>query len=274
MFANHAFNSHHSQREGKPFTAIVGKLNCPDYLLVPYLLSCQPFGKSSKGLTRFSLLTDGANVAYYMQNFDQGSFNFYQLQFIVDALEKTNENPLVILPYKYCTNSFVISMGSKSYRQVLSREERQIVDKLTKKGQLYRVPARCLDDYYWMLASVSDQTRSRRSMDLDVAHDNADGRWPGTRPMLVTNDQMRDHKLGLLEPRLFRRWISCYIVNYSFTAFVGAESVDREIGFSTADFFSREIQSNETSTGAAWHFPVSDWNLDDRFCIRIPAKRE
>ena len=139
---------------------------------------------------------------------------------------------------------------------------------------MYRVPPRCLDDYYWMLASVSDQTSSRRDLDLDVHIENDCGRWPGARPMLISNDQMRDHKLGLLEPRLFRRWYSCYIVNYNFTAFVGKESVDREIGFSTADFFSREIQSNKTDAGTVWHIPVSDWKLDDRFCIRIPRNNE
>ena len=141
---------------------------------------------------------------------------------------------------------------------------------LTRNGQLYRVPPNCLDDYYWMLASVSDQTISCKGLDLDIPSDNDVGRWPGARPMLVTNDQMRDHKLGLLEPRLFRRWTSCYIVNYSFAAFVGKESSDREIGFSTADCFSREIQSNESKKGTSWHFPVNDWDLDDRFCVRIP----
>lgn len=209
-----------------------------------------------------------------MQNFDQGCFNYHQLQFVVDALEKSNETPLIVLPYKYCSKSFNIHMGTKSFRQTLSNDEFQIIDKLHKNGQLYRVPAQCLDDYYWMLASVSDQTLSRNGANLDVPHDNKEGRWPGTRPMLVTNDQMRDHKLGLMEPRLFRRWTSCYIVNYCFTAFVKGESIDREISFSTADFFSREIQANETSTGIAWHFPVSDWSLDDRLCVRIPRNKK
>jgi hypothetical protein len=209
-----------------------------------------------------------------MQNFDQGCFNYHQIQFVLDALEKSNETPLVVLPYKYCSKSFNIHMGTKSFRQTLSSNELSIVDNLSKKGQLYRVPARCLDDYYWMLASVSAQTASRNGENLDVFHDNDEGRWPGTRPMLVTNDQMRDHKLELLEPRLFRRWASCHIVNYSFTAFVKGESIDREISFSTADFFSREIQSNEMKTGKVWHFPVSDWSLDDRFCVRIPSDKD
>ena len=207
-----------------------------------------------------------------MQNFDGGSFNFYQIQFMVDALEKMNENPLVILPDKYFNRTFFVTMGSIPRKQSLSEEEKAIVTKLWKRGQLYRVPSGCLDDYFWMVASVSDQICSRNGRNLDVETDNKENRWPGTRPMLVSNDQMRDHKLELLEPRLFRRWFSCYMVNYNFTAFVGKNSVDREIGFSTADFFSREIQSNESASGKVWHFPVSDWNLNERLCIRLPCR--
>ena len=87
-----------------------------------------------------------------------------------------------------------------------------------------------------MLASVSRQSSSQRGLDLDVPVDDKDGRWPGARPMLISNDRMRDHKLGLLEPKLFRRWFGCYIVNYNFTAFVGKESVDRELGFQQLTF--------------------------------------
>merc|ERR1712183_202460 len=140
------------------------------------------------------------------------------------------------------------------------------------------------DDFYWMLASVSDQTMSRNGVDLSVSSDDPKGRFPGTRPMLITNDQMRDHKLELLEPRLFRRWYGCHIVNYTFTAFVMGESVaGNEIGFSQADFFSREIQGNPSGDGGgvtdsawgghAWHFPVSCWSLDERFVVRIPVKK-
>ena len=129
-----------------------------------------------------------------------------------------------------------------------------------------------------MVASVSDQMTSRNNRDLSVSSNDSSGRFPGTRPMLITNDQMRDHKLELLEPRLFRRWYGCHIVNYTFTAFMMDENVaGNEVRFSQADFFSREIQGNECPNttngkwiGKAWHFPVSDWDLDERFVIRIP----
>lgn len=226
-----------SNREGKPFTAII----------------------------------DGANVAYFGQNFEQGRFNYYQIKFLIDALESKGEHPLVILPQKYTREYFFSNTGPRSRRQYLNNSEMEIIRNLNLSGKLYLAPAGCLDDYYWMLASLSDQTKARNNMDINVSIDNEEGRWPGTRPMLLSNDQMRDHKLELIEPRLFRRWTSSHIVNYNFTAFVNDECVDREIGFSAPDFYSKEIQGNFVKGGgAAWHFPVSDWDDNERFCIRLP----
>jgi hypothetical protein len=46
-------------------------------------------------LTSFILNSDGPNVAYYMQNFEEGIFNYHQIKFVVDALEEMGENVLV-----------------------------------------------------------------------------------------------------------------------------------------------------------------------------------
>ena len=142
--------------------------------------------------------------------------------------------------------------------------------RLRDEESLYVVPPRCLDDYYWMLASVSNQTVAREHEDLRVSiHD--DGRFPGLRPMLVTNDQMRDHKLELLEPREFRRWCSCHIVNYNISQYDESEWEDRAIEFLPADFFSREIQGNPHQNGKdiVWHFPVTEWEEPSRFCMYV-----
>jgi hypothetical protein len=210
-----------------------------------------------------------------MQNFDMGQFNLHQLKFTVDALERMGEHVLVILPQKYSLKQFSVPSISGGY-QKQTPAEMAILDELKRAGKLFLVPSGCLDDLYWMYASVSSQKQSRQGKDLYIAPGNADGRWPGSRPMLISNDLMRDHKLALLEPRLFRRWYSNFIVNFTFSAFVGDQCLDREIGFSTADFYSREIQGNRFLTddgvdaGMAWHFPVSDWEENESFCIRIP----
>jgi len=224
----------------------------------------------------FTSIIDGANVAYYHQNFDDGKFNFHQLQFMVDTLEKMNETPLVILPKKYAQKSFNVNLGRNNRKQFLSQDEWGILNKLFHSGKLYLVPFNSLDDLYWMLASISDQVYSRKGVSLDVSVDDPNGRWPGTRPTLITNDQMKDHKLELIEPRLFRRWYASHIVNFNFTGFVHNERVDDKVLFSSADFFSREIQSNslekkmpENHARKIWHFPVSDWKHHERFCLRI-----
>ena len=223
----------------------------------------------------FTVIIDGANVAYYMQNFETGRFSYHQIQFVMDSLEKAGERPLVILPRKYTLDLFSVSVGTHSgtgtWKQRLTSAEKRIRNELMDSGKIAVVPSGFLDDYYWILASVSKQRTSRAGRDLAVPPDDPSGRWPGTRPVLITNDQMRDHKLGMLEPMLFRRWYSNYIVNYNFPAFVGSECSHPDIGFSPADFFSREIQCNAMSNGnKVWHFPVSDMQ-DVWFCLSVGA---
>ena len=221
----------------------------------------------------FTAIIDGANIGYYLQNFEQGRFSFHQIQFVVDTLEKIGERPLVILPNKYTRDQFYTTIGagasSSSGVQVVTPEEVSIRSTLLEEGKMFVVPRGFLDDYYWILASVSEQRVSRNGKDISVPVDNPEGRWPGTRPILISNDQMRDHKLEMLEPMLFRRWFSNYIVNYNFSGFVGPDCDQPEIGFTPVDFFSREIQGNKSNDGMVWHFPIAD-TLDEWLCVRIP----
>jgi hypothetical protein len=132
---------------------------------------------------------------------------------------------------------------------------------------MYVVPRLTLDDYFWMLASVSNQTNSRQGKDLSVGMDNEEVRFAGMRPILVTNDKMRDHKLDLLEPREFRRWCSCHIVNYHISRYEDDDewNGNRNVTLRPADYFSLEIQRNDrpnNESGTVWHFPIansSDW---------------
>jgi len=87
------FLSNDRDREGKPYTAIV----------------------------------DGANVAYFGQNFEQGKFNYYQIQFLIDALESKGEHPLVILPQKYTRRVFTSTTSSKGKKQIADEKEMDII---------------------------------------------------------------------------------------------------------------------------------------------------
>ena len=83
--------------------------------------------------------------------------------------------------------------------------------------------------------------------------------------------------MDLIEERAFRRWWCSHIVNYRFDEFVEDQREEREIRFHAADVFSDEIQGNPVKCGGgeegrkAWHFPVSEWDDSERFCLRLPA---
>ena len=129
---------------------------------------------------------------------------------------------------------------------------------------------------YWMLASVSNQVNSTQGNDINVPKVNNKSRFPGLRPICITNDRMRDHRLELLDERSFRRWCCSHIVNYNFTGTLDNyyDEDTREITFQAANVFSDEIQCNECPGGEnAWHFPVRDWATNDRFCLRLSIEK-
>jgi hypothetical protein len=214
----------------------------------------------------FTAIVDGPNVAYY----GHGDIHFSQIMGIVKTLEALGEVPLVLMPHKYVQSKFFL--GSLRRVQELTQKDEEALSTLLSQGKLYTVPIHCLDDYYWMLASVAKQPEATTRQ--AGSNEKQEG-FPGIRPMLVTNDQMRDHRLSLLEPREFRRWTSCHIVNYHIAPYVDNEWEDREYRLFPADFFSREIQGNAhpTQRGTVWHFPVTDWPASDRFCVFLSQKQ-
>lgn len=211
----------------------------------------------------FSAFVDGPNVCFYGHN----KIHYSQVKAVVEELEQYGETPLIIMPSKYMEKSFWLpGLGEV---QVLFENELTILNQLMDSGKLYSVPVACLDDYYWMLASVANQSASALNGPLDRTTEN----FPGLRPLLVTNDQMRDHRLSLLEPREFLRWTSCHIVKYEIAPYKTDEWEPRQVSFHPADMFSCEIQGNSHPDGCGslvWHFPVAEWPRHDRFCVYIP----
>lgn len=209
----------------------------------------------------YTVFIDGPNVAYY----GHGTIHYSQVLAIYDKLERMGERPLIIMPEKYTARKFSVPLGGF---QELSQNELTMVKSLLEAEKMYAVPLHCLDDYYWMFASVVDHTNPN----LRVPLEDKGGRVPGLRPMLVTNDQMRDHKLALLEPREFRRWTRCHIVNYYFPPHTKGEWEDREVELYPADLFSAEIQCNkhpQRTNENVWHIPVAEWSHYERLCISM-----
>jgi hypothetical protein len=216
--------------------------------------------------TPYTAIVDGPNVAY----FGHGNVHYSQVWEVVQELQRLGERPLVVMPQKYLSRTFWLSGLGKV--QELNDEDQAIIDKL--KDCMYVVPSTCLDDYYWMLASVAEQG----SKGFATVQQDQTFQLTGLRPLLITNDQMRDHRLALLEPRLFRRWTSCHIVNYMLRTCeendgdgkaASGEECSYETKFFPAQVFSGEIQGNaiEGTDTMVWHFPVSEWSELERFCV-------
>ncbi|KAL7569176.1 hypothetical protein ACA910_017002 [Epithemia clementina (nom. ined.)] len=210
-----------------------------------------------------SVFVDGANVAH----FGSGMVQYSQVKLMVDELVRLGENPMVIMPYKYTIKKFYLR--HLGVVQELKKKDIQAIDELKERGMLFVVPQYCFDDYYWMIASVTDQNQDHNNPTKQ--DNNAGVSLTGRRPILVTNDQMRDHRLALLEPRPFRRWTSCHIVNFAIDGYLEDEwETGRGIRLFPPTVFSREIQSNALPTGRkVWHFPVTGWDEPLRLCISI-----
>ena len=214
----------------------------------------------------YTAIIDGPNVAYY----GRGDVRWCQVEHVLNKLEGMGENPLVIMPQKYISPKFYIASLNRT--QKLSTSDIAFIDKLIASKKIYVVPSGCLDDYYWMLSSVAQQKSRSNYVQQHVPTDDATGRFPGLRPLLVTNDQMRDHRLALLEPRLFRRWASCHIVKYHIEPLEDEKPVKNAVTFYPADFFSREIQCNKAfrlGDSTVWHIPIAEWPEPDRLCISV-----
>lgn len=89
-----------SEREGEPFTAIVGE-SLRERFCCRTLVECVSHNISPT-------LKDGANVAY----FGHGKVHYSQVKFVVEELERMNEKPLVLMPQKYTALKFNVNRGS------------------------------------------------------------------------------------------------------------------------------------------------------------------
>ena len=133
--------------------------------------------------------------------------------------------------------------------------------RLENQGRLYIAP-RGLDDIFCVMATVSKQT----ALSATSTH------WAGARPILITNDTLRDHTLRLNNPLLARQWYNSHVVNVT---------RERQDFTSGPHFYQRGIQGHACPLigkddyeggGTAWLFAVEGWSPYDRLVVRIPTR--
>ncbi|KDD72506.1 hypothetical protein H632_c3258p0, partial [Helicosporidium sp. ATCC 50920] len=117
----------------------------------------------------FPIVVDGANVAFFGQNYDEGGFNFAQIKAMVKLLQETYPS------YKVLT---VLHEGRIRSKKISEAGKTFLAD-CRKNQTLFATPTGSNDDWYWMYAAVA----------------------AGPEGRLVSNDEMRDHMFQLLAPR-------------------------------------------------------------------------
>jgi len=194
----------------------------------------------------FSVVVDGPNVAYSKQNFDTGCFSYHQIDLVVQQLREEGERVLVLLPFKYVQPVIPNHARHQGYnfstaQHVVTPEETEIVERWNAEGCLKISPYGSNDDWYWMLSTVVDDIESVR---------------------VVTNDQMRDHRLALLDPRPFLRWKTTKIIRFDFShAWETDKIVNGTIDVPRVTLIqpplvSPEIQRSTDDEHLIWHFPI------------------
>lgn len=166
----------------------------------------------------FGVVVDAANVAFFGQNFDSGGFNFSQIAAVVDKLRSLHpdKKPLVVLHVARTKSATAQAAEAATFLQ-----------KLRDEGMFYATPQGSNDDWYWMYAAVST----------------------GSKGLVVSNDEMRDHMFQMLAPRYFGKWKQKHQLRYKFSGFPNKLSFEYPAPYTTC------VQQLESG---AWMLPSVD----------------
>ncbi|KAJ4850470.1 hypothetical protein Tsubulata_031802 [Turnera subulata] len=171
--------------------------------------SFQKFQKWLDYYGPFEAVVDGANVGTYRDR----RFMPYKVNAIVNGIRyklSSKKCPLIILHNRR-------TFGQKMNEQA----NKALVEKWKNAGALYTTPTGSNDDWYWLYAAIKFKC------------------------LLVTNDEMRDHKFQLLGNDFFPKWKERHQVRFSFSK--------SGLAFHMPPSCSVVIQESEKGH---WHIPI------------------
>jgi len=218
---------------------------------------------------RFDVVVDGANAAYRHQNFEGGKFSFEQVEAARVALSAryasgggasggggaAGAQPLLLLPQRYLAADRVPNHARSAAlaaaraptaaadapaapaepSSAVSEADAALVRSWRASGSLWAVPDAVDDDYYWMLAVLR----------------------AGATAVVLTNDQMRDHKFMLAlthqQQREFARWQSRHVASFGFSHASMAGKPPPSLLLQEPPRVAQQIHHNERT--GSWHLP-------------------
>mmetsp|Transcript_20192 Transcript_20192/g.47390 ORF Transcript_20192/g.47390 Transcript_20192/m.47390 type:complete len:205 (-) Transcript_20192:132-746(-) len=197
-----------------------------------------------------------------------GTLKFEQIVAMVEALRTRHklQRPLVLLHEKYLKAAAASAPECAAY-----------FDSLREAGLLFATPHGANDDHYWLYAAL-----------------NGEG---ARKCLVVSNDQMRDHRFDMLAPSCFERWRERHVVGYEVGVYrhggaavegggdgagggteLGAELVERAVRRAAATrvslhfppLYSSVVQSD--AAGREWFFPSAEKEPEEWLCARASAE--
>lgn len=94
---------------------------------------------------------------------------------------------------------------------------------------------------------------------------------------VITNDQSRDHRLGLLLPRPFLRWRSKHCRSFRFSHPCTDSVRTPSVSITPSEAFSFEMQCSASDGALNWHIPIQKdptpkpGSLSEKWlCVRFP----
>mmetsp|Transcript_43989 Transcript_43989/g.111271 ORF Transcript_43989/g.111271 Transcript_43989/m.111271 type:complete len:568 (-) Transcript_43989:19-1722(-) len=135
------------------------------------------------------IMLDGANIALFGQNFENGGWSFEQIERVMERVEQREPGRklLVVLHVRRINTPDARRSGSPGAA---------LLERLKGSKQLHVCPKGANDDWYWLYAAVK----------------------AGERGLLVSNDEMRDHIFSLLAPKYFLRWKQHHQIKFNVSA--------------------------------------------------------
>mmetsp|Transcript_11966 Transcript_11966/g.17882 ORF Transcript_11966/g.17882 Transcript_11966/m.17882 type:complete len:134 (+) Transcript_11966:276-677(+) len=120
---------------------------------------------------------------------------------------------------------------------ILNEASREVLEKWNRENTIKQIPPNTNDDWYWMWLAIRN----------------------GSGCLVVSNDEGRDHKFGMLQPFSFDVWTERHQVYFKFGKWKDGR---RQILVDEPPLYSKRVQFE----GGHWHVPVEESN--DWLCVR------
>ena len=171
-----------------------------------------PLNCNSSSARPYDVVIDGANVGYFKQNYVNAPkhVDYNQIDWVVRHFLENQKRVLLVLHERH----FSPKLMPKWAQPIVRRWESDDI--------LFRAPAGCNDDWFWLHAAL----------------------WCGRECMVVTNDEMRDHHFQMLAYRSFLRWKERHQIRFNFGEWEerGKGDSRRKLETVYPDVYSRRIQ--------------------------------